>query len=249
VPVASTHVFRFRSPRDAVRSLFVARRRLAAIGGLLFCRHVFVGGLHNEGFTIGPVDPRRQMAMCLWDDEAALDRFLRESSIGRSWHEQTDEYCEVRMTPFRSHGTYRGLEPLAGLPPEAPRDGPAALWTFANIPPRGLWFFWSEIRGAAAKLLSSPGLAAGTAGPERLYRGAMTFTIWDGIDDALAFAYREQPHRGIVRHVRERKLLVDSMFIRLRPYAATGSWPARSRFAPRFERFASSLEPAGIYAA
>ena len=114
MPVASTHVFRFRSPRAAARSLFVARRRLAAIGGLLFCRHVFVGGLHSEGFTIGPVDPRRQMAMCLWQDEAALDRFLRESSIGRGWHEQTDEYCEVRMTPFRSHGTYRGLEPLAG---------------------------------------------------------------------------------------------------------------------------------------
>ena len=77
----------------------------------------------------------------------------------------------------------------------------------------------------------------------------MTFTIWDDIDQALAFAYREQPHRGIVRDVRERNLLVDSMFIRLRPYAATGSWPARSRFAPRFERLVSSLEPAGVYAA
>jgi hypothetical protein len=249
VPVASTHVFRFRSPRDAARSLLVERRRLAAIAGMLFCRHVFVGGLHSEGFAIGPVDARRQMAMCLWDDEAALERFLRESSISRSWREQTDEYCEVRMTPLRSHGTYRGHEPLAALAREAPGDGPAALWTFANIPPRGLWFFWSEIRGATTRLLSSSGLIAGTAGPEHLYRGAMTFTIWEKIDQALAFAYREEPHRGIVRDVREQNLLVDSMFIRLRPYAATGNWPARSRFAPRFERFASSLAAAGVYAA
>jgi hypothetical protein len=249
VPVASTHVFHFRSVRDAAGSLFTDRRRLGETAGLLFHRHVFVGGLHNEGFTIGPVDPRRQMAMCLWDEEKSLDRFLHGSPIGRGWLDRTDEYCEVRMTPFRSHGSYRGLAPLAGLPPRRPGEGAAAvLWTFANIPPRGLWFFWKEIRGATAKLLNAPGLIAGTAGPEHLYRGAMTFTIWERAEDALTFAYREEPHRGIVTKVRERGLLVDSMFIRLHPYATSGAWPARSRFATRFERFASALEATGAYA-
>jgi hypothetical protein len=76
----------------------------------------------------------------------------------------------------------------------------------------------------------------------------MTFTIWERLDPALAFAYREHPHRQIVREVRARELLIDSMFIRLRPYAATGSWPGRSRFAPRFERFARLLETAETYA-
>jgi hypothetical protein len=241
-PMASTHLFHFRSPRAAARSLFVDRHGLASTTGLLFHRLVFVGSLRTEGFTFGLVDPRRQMAMCLWDDETSLERFLHDTPTGRAWREQTDEYCEVRMTPFRSHGTYRGLEPLAGLAPEPPGDGPAALWTFANIPPRGLGFFWSEIRGAAARLLTAPGLIAGTAGPEHLYRGAMTFTIWERLDSALGFAYRQEPHRRIVKDVRADRRLIDSMFIRLRPYAATGSWPARSRFASRFERFARALE-------
>jgi hypothetical protein len=240
-PVASTHIFRFRSARDAARSLFVERRRLAAVDGLRYCRHVFVGGLRREGFTIGLVDPRRQMAMCLWEDEAALDRFLHGSSIGRAWREAANEYCEIRMTPFRSHGTYCGLDPLSDLPAARPGDGPVALWTFANIPARSLWFFWDGIRGATKKLLSSPGLIAGTAGPERLYRGAMTFTLWETIDDALRFAYREQPHKQIVNDVREEGRLVDSMFIRLRPNAASGRWPSTSRFGPAFERFAQSL--------
>ena len=244
VPVASAHLFHFRSARDAARSLFVDRRRLAATPGLRFHRHVFAGSMLTEGFTFGPVDARRQMALCIWDDEAALDRFLGDHPIGRAWRAQTDEYCEVRMVPYRSHGTYRGLEPLAGLPSERPGDGPAAIWTFANIPPRGLWFFWSGIRGAAAKLLIIPELIAGTAGPEHLYRGAMTFTIWERLDAALGFAYREEPHRTIVKVVRDGGRLIDSMFVRLRPYAASGSWPARSRFAPRFEQFKRSLETA-----
>ena len=70
------------------------------------------------------------------------------------------------------------------------------MWTFANIAPRNLWYFWSGIRRATPVLLGSPGLIAGTAGPEHMYRGAMTFTIWERLDAALDFAYREQPHRG-----------------------------------------------------
>jgi hypothetical protein len=238
---ASTHVFHFRSPRDAGRSLLREREDLARTPGLLFHRLVFVGSPRTEGFNIGLVDPRRQMALCLWEDEAALARFERESPVGRRWREATDEYCEVRMAPFRAHGSYRGMEPLAGLPPGRPGDGPVALMTFANIAPRNLWHFWSNIVRARRRLLTSPGLIAGTAGPEHLYRGAMTFTIWEGLDAALAFAYREQPHRGIVRGVREEGRLVDSMFIRLRVQAAAGEWPAYSRFAPRFAELSAGL--------
>ena len=61
------------------------------------------------------------MAMCLWEDEAALERFQRRSPIARAWREHTDEYCEVLMRPFRTHGSYRGHEPLAGLPRPASR--------------------------------------------------------------------------------------------------------------------------------
>ena len=233
--VASTHVFHFRSYRDAARSLARDRAALGAADGLLFGRLVFVGDPRREGFTIGLVDPRRQMAMCLWRDESALERFIQRSGIGRAWREETDEYCEVRMTPFRAHGSYRGHDPLAGLPARPVTEGPVALWTFANIAPRNLWFFWSGIHRTTPKLLASPGLIAATAGPEHMYRGAMTFTIWETLDLGVSFAYRELPHRQIVKQVRGEGRLVDSMFIRLDPYAVDGHWPARSRFASRFE--------------
>jgi hypothetical protein len=242
-PIVSTHIFRFRSFRDAGRSLRTDRQRLRAVDGLRFGTFVFVGGTRSEGFTIGVVEPRRHLAVCIWEDEAALERFRDRSPIARAWRERTDEYCEVRMTPFASHGTYRGRQPLAGLDAQAPADGPVAHWTFANIPPRGLYYFWSSIRHAARKLLDSPGLIAGTAGPEHLYSGAMTFTIWESLDDSIRFAYRKRPHKRIVKDVRDRALLTDSMFIRLRPYAVEGHWPAQSRFAGRFESFSRSLDP------
>jgi hypothetical protein len=236
--LASTHVFRFRSLADAARSLARDRHRLARVPGLRFSRLVFVGGLRSEGFNIGIVDPRRQMAMCVWDSEPALERFLGESAIGRRWRERTDEFCEVRLAPLRTHGRYRGMEPFAGLQAGLPGPGPVALWTFAEISPRGLWFFWDEIRGAARRLFDAPGLVAGTAGPEHLYTGAMTFTIWESLPAALDYSYRDVPHRGIVRRVRAESLLRSSMFVRFQVLSASGRWPARSRFAERYAALA-----------
>ncbi len=240
-PIASTHIFRFRSLRRAGRSLFGDRERLRAVEGLRFATLVFVGSLLSEGLTFGPVDPRRQMAMCVWERESALDDFLARSPIGRAWIDGTDEYCEVRMSAFGAFGSYRGHEPFADLRRERPGPGPVGLWTFANIPPRGILHFWTSIRHAASKLTSSPGLVAATAGPEHTYRGAMTFTIWDSLEHATKFSYREQPHKDIVRRVREHELLTDSMFVRLKPYAARGRWPSYSRFGGRFDAFVSEL--------
>jgi hypothetical protein len=238
---ASAHLFHLRSWRDAARSLRRDRRRLPKEPGLRFVRLVFVGSRRREGFTFGFVDPRLQLALCLWEDEAALERFLEHSPIAARWLTGSDRWCEVRMTPFRTHGRYRGEEPLAGLEPGPVPEGPVAVWTFAHIPARGLYFFWHQIRHAAAAVLEDGDLVAGTAGPERLYTGAMTFTIWESLDPAVRFAYRKPPHKQIVKRVNEDGLLTDSMFIRLQPYAARGRWPRSSRFQERFDAFARSL--------
>ena len=65
--------------------------------------------------------------------------------------------------------------------------------------------------------------------------------VWKQIDEALGFAYRTPPHRQIVSGVREHNRLIDSMFIRMSPYRASGTWPSTSRFAPAFQRFADSM--------
>jgi len=243
-PIASVHVFTFRSPRDAGRSLACDRGRLARVPGLRFARLIFVGARWWEAMTPGWVDPRRQLAICVWDEEAALERFRERSPIGRSWREQTDQHCEVRMAPFRTHGTYRGLEPLAGLRGQTAPAGPVAMLTFANIPVRGLPYFWRGIRRSTGSLLTSQGLIAAAAGPERWFRGGMTFTIWESLPEALGFSYRRDPHRGIVKSVHEHERLIDSMFLRLRPYAVDGSWFRWSRFATGFADFARSMPSA-----
>src|SRR5215207_640979 len=120
----SAHLFTFRSRRAAARSLARDRARFPQVPGLRFARLVFVGARPSEHLAPGWVDPRRQTAMCVWEDEAALQDFHERSPLARRWREQTGHYCELRMLPFRTHGTYRGLEPLAGLPAQPAPAGP-----------------------------------------------------------------------------------------------------------------------------
>jgi hypothetical protein len=244
VPVVSVDLFTFRTPAAAARSLARDRHRLAGVPGLRFGRVIFVGSRRSEAMSPGWVDPRRQLAVCVWDDERALERFRARSAVARSWREDTSQHCAVRMRPFRVHGTYMGLEPLAALPAHTAPAGPVALLTFANIPVRRLAYFYRGIHRSTATLLASEGLIAATAGPERWYRGGMTFTIWDSLQAALGFSYRREPHRGIVKLVRAESRLIDSMFLRLEPYAADGAWFGWSRFAASFARFADAMPSA-----
>ena len=244
MPVVSVDLFTFRTPAAAARSLARDRHRLAGVPGLRFGRVIFVGSRRSQAMSPGWVDPRRQLAVCVWDDESALEHFRAASPVARSWREATSQHCEVRMRPFRTHGTYTGLEPLAGLPGRPAPAGPVALLTFANSPVRRIVYFYRGIHRSTATLLASEGLIAATAGPERWYRGGMTFTIWDSLQAALGFSYRREPHRGIVKLVRAESRLIDSMFLRLEPYAADGAWFGWSRFAASFARFADAMPSA-----
>src|SRR5690349_21650776 len=102
----------------------------------------FTGSIFHEGMKPGLVEPRRHMAWCIWDSEQSLDDFREHSSIGRRWTATTDEYCEIRSIPYRSFGTFRGADPLAGLNTGEYDGGPVVVWTFANIPPRNLRQFY-----------------------------------------------------------------------------------------------------------
>ena len=199
------------------------RACLRALDGLLFRRLVFVGSPRTQGFTIGLVDPRRQMAMCLWENEAALARFQRRSPIARAWREDTDEYCEVLMRPYRTHGSYRGYEPLAGFPARRPGGGPVVMWTFANIAPRNLWFFWSGIRALDTGSAALPGSDRGNR------RAGAHVSGGDDVHDLGAGRRGRSTSPTASGRTRESSRrsatggrLVDSMFIRSEPYAASG---------------------------
>lgn len=200
--------------------------------------------------TIG-ADLRRWALLAVWDDETALEDFLRTSSIVARWDELATERWHVRLQCLRSHGAWGGSDPFErataatrtsdlGAPEwhggatkidpvtrataaELAGCGPVAILTRAAIRPARLLRFYRAIAAPAEQLQRSPGLLASLGAGEWPLARQATFSIWRSLADAQAYAYATDAHRKVVHRTAE-AWYAEELFARFRPYGSSGTW-------------------------
>jgi hypothetical protein len=196
--------------------------RAEAVPGLLYAETT-VTAVQGGGGRV-PLYPGRFGLIAAWEEDAALDDFLRghhplAGHLVGGWH--------TRLEPLRVSGAWPAIPGLPRRQRPVADDEPVAVLTLGRPRLTRLRPFLRSAGPAEAEVVRAPGLLAsiGLARPPRL---VSTFSLWSSATAMRDYSYGAGgTHMAAVKADRERPFHHESAFIRFRPYASAGSWDGR----------------------
>jgi hypothetical protein len=223
--IASFHLIRepkWKTPLALAR-LGLDRPRLARTNGLAFWRLLGTGAGDNTG---AGADLARTAVFAVWEDESDLEEFLASSAIGVRWR-QAEESWHVRLRDIGGHGRWRGVDPLDGME-RGSAAGPIAVITRAHVRRRSWKAFGAASDVVDAELHTAAGLIDVVGIGEAPVGRLATFSLWESLAAARAFAYEKPDHVQVMRQTRDEDWYAEELFARFEPYGATGIWNGRN---------------------
>lgn len=206
--------------------LGIDRPRLGRVDGLRFWRLLGTG----RGNNTGPgADLRRTALFAVWNDEADLDQFLALHPIAQRWSSATEEW-HVRLRALGGHGSWRDVDPLDGMEP-GDRNGPVAIITRADVRLRVTRDFTTASREVDVELRDATGLIDVVGIGEAPLGRQATFSLWESMEAARAFAYSTPRHQRVIEQTHDGQWYSEELFARFEPYASSGSWNGRDPLA------------------
>ena len=217
-----------------------ARLRPARIPGLRFARLLGTG--HGDSFTPSDADPRHWALVASWESFADADRFERHP-LSRAWAAHSQETLRLRLRPLSATGRWSRTEPFGGARAGAGAPGPAAVLTRARLVARRAAQFWQAVPPVAAALRGAPGLRFARGIGEAPVGLQATFSVWDDLAAATAFAYRTPEHRQVITRTAQAGWYAEQLFARFAVIDSEGSLDGREPFGegPASARAAASV--------
>lgn len=221
--IASVHVAEL-SPRETIRA-FRAAPKPPATPGLRYAD--VLAGAPLSGSLLPKPKPGRVGLVAVWEDDAAVTRFLETHPLARvlegGWH--------ARLEPLRATTNgWTGMPPLVDGEQPVDDDEPVAVLTYGRLNLRSVHHFLRSSAAAEGQALEHPALLASTglARPPRL---VATFSLWRTSAEMREYAYRGSGHTAAMREMRHRHFHHEWLFARFRPYATQGAWDGRDPLA------------------
>jgi len=102
-----------------------------------------------------------------------------------------------------------------------------AIITRANVRRHSWKAFGEASEIVDTELHQAPGLIDVVGIGETPVGALATFSLWESLSAARAFAYSMPDHVEVMRRTRAEDWYAEEMFARFEPYASAGSWDGR----------------------
>ena len=222
--IASFHLVHYRRPK-------LRQSVLPRADGLCFWRPFSTGPdftalkANFTRATLAKPEFRRWGFFAIWQEEAALNRFLEASPVAREWQERATETWHGWLQPIHAGGSWRGMKLLEGLQPVEVPKAPVVVLTRADVRLLKVPVFWLwATYPAMTDVRQAPRFVAGVAMTERPFVEVATFTVWRSHDDATNFAYRRRAHQGIIARNDQERIMKAFSAAYFHLYRSAGTW-------------------------
>lgn len=163
----------------------------------------------------------------IWDNEADAKAFFENAPIIKSYNEHTTEQCTLFMRSIKAHGEWNGKNPFEKSTQLDPENPKVAIITRATIKLNKLRTFWNYVPTSEKPLKKSKGLIYTKGIGEVPLMQMATFSLWETMDDAKAFAYGSKEHQVAIQKTRSLDWYKEELFSRFQPYTSFGTWEGR----------------------
>ena len=222
---ATFTVVRYRPAVAVLGAMHMAtqRPRLQRELGLRFFRLMGAGA--GIGFSARP-DPTVWALVCAWDSTADWERFAAGSAVMRQYAERGEESYTLLLEPLSAHGAWGGVQPFAFDPAATARaaDEPVVVLTRAALRLSRAHRFWGQVGAVDDTLRGNPDLLLSFGVGEAPWFLQSTVSVWRSADGMKAWAYRDGPHREVVRRTRAEGWYREELFARFRLVGTRGTW-------------------------
>ena len=234
--IASWHLVEYRR-----RVLSPPRRLADRVDGLLFWRPLDIGG-DFSWFRDHPSrwalyrrlkpDFRHWAFYAVWEDDAALERFLANPP-GR-WADDWTEALRFRLRPIAGRGPWAGIEALEATAAESASEGPVAHIVRLDLSLRGTLAMWGSAAPHILHFLpDAHDLLLGLPLVDRPYMQPVSFSLWRSAEAVRQFARRPEGHRRSVERVQRSQHDLHAWYstASFEPYLCEGTWRGRNPLA------------------
>jgi len=214
--VVSVHI----ADLGLVRAVRLLRQRVDA-PGLTWAQLAATAPLRGQRGRLPR--PGRVALIAAWENEESVERFMSGHSVA---HELADG-GHIRMRPVRTVGSWTPMAGIEEFAEEMEPNEQAAVLTLGRMRiRRALPFFRAS--GPAEKLAVDDPVVEYATALARPPRFVATFSIWNGVDAMRDYSTgRNRPgHRDAMRAHAANPFHHEAAFIRFRPYARAGEFPA-----------------------
>lgn len=180
-----------------------------------------LGSGRNGTFDLWP-DWQQWGVLAVWADRDAFDRFYAGSFIAKWWNLFGAEKWTILCEPLQSHGRWDGTEPFISAGTENYK-GPIAILTRATLRLSRLKNFWTNVVPVSLLMKRSNGFVMSLGVGERPVYKQATFSVWQSLDDAKAFAYESKEHAEVIKKTRDEGWYSEELFARFIPIASMGT--------------------------